>query len=443
VKALVNARILDADTFVENAFVRFDSSIDGIGPMAEFPGADETIDVAGRVVVPGLVLAHTHAYSAFARGLALPFEPRSFHDILTQLWWKLDSALDLEAVRASGLSYGLDLLKCGVTTVIDHHASGIIRGSLDALSGAITGTIGLRGIYCFETSDRFDVDTCIAENLDFAARSGADGSPPGMKAGLLGLHASMSLSDETLRLASAAPGNLPVHIHVAESAEDEIDSLSRHGKRCVERLAGFGLLRPHSILAHCVHIDRNEAELIAGNGAYVALNPLSNMNNAVGLPDFRLLRKHAIPCVAGNDGLGSNFGRDLSSLGCAMRLSGKSPTAFGLEDLKAVLDSGYDLAGSILGSNTESLRLGRIAPGYAADLVTLNYDPPTAMDPSNAFAHYLYGMLDDFRPVDVIVNGDIRLRGGKPAVDEGEIRAEAREASAAVRRRLDVQPAYK
>jgi cytosine/adenosine deaminase-related metal-dependent hydrolase len=428
-KALTGVRVVDAESYRENAYVLFDGAIAEVGPMEAFPGADEIYDARGKTVTPGLVLGHTHAYSALARGLTLRASPRNFREILETLWWRLDAALDRDAVRASALSYGLDLLKNGVTTLFDHHASGAsIRGSLDTLSAALSRELGLRGVYCFETSDRFDVNACLEENLAFARGL----REPRFEAGMLGLHASLTLSDASLALVSKGSEGIPVHIHVAEGPEDERDALARYGKRCVERLRDFGLLRENSILAHCVHTDARENSLIADSGAYVALNPLSNMNNAVGLPDWNAFKNAGVSCLPGNDGLGANFARDLFALPCAMRLAGKGPASFGDGDLKEIVDNAYALAGHLLG-----VRLGRIAPGYGADFVTMEYDPPTEMNEANAWAHYVSGMLDDFRPIDVVIGGEYKLRSSRPAADEAGIKSEARRAARAVRARFE------
>ena len=132
-KALIHAVLFDFETFRPDSYLLFDHSIQATGPMTEFPGAAEVIDVKGAWVMPGLVAGHTHLYSAFARGWAPPFSPHSFTELLEQLWWKLDAGLDLEAVAFSGRVGALASLKAGVTTLIDHHASGVIRGSLTAL----------------------------------------------------------------------------------------------------------------------------------------------------------------------------------------------------------------------------------------------------------------------------------------------------------------------
>ena len=291
-KTLINVNVFDFDSYKENQYVLFNNEIIDVGPMSEFMGEGEVIDCRGYIVMPGLINCHTHIYSTFARGINLSFDPKSFKDILEKYWWKVDRACNKATVYYSGLVSGYDCINNGVTTVIDHHASGIdITGTLDELKKSLCNEVGIRGIFCFETSDRFDINKCIDENLKFASNRTEK------SAGLFGMHASMSLNDKTMKRISERIGDLPIHIHVAESIEDENDCIEKYGITVIERLQKFNLLKENSILAHCVHINETEAEIIAKAKAYVAINPTSNMNNAVGLADYRLLKEKNLSLI--------------------------------------------------------------------------------------------------------------------------------------------------
>lgn len=274
----------------------------------------------------------------------MPFNPKNFMDILYQLWWKLDGNLDKEAIYFSGLIYGIDCLKCGVTTIIDHHASGLyIRGSLMELKKSLCDYLGLRGIFCFESSDRFNIDECIEENIEFCKKASDK------HCGVFGMHASLSLNDKSLNKISKAIENTPIHVHVAESIDDVLDCYKKYGKSIVERLDSFNLLKENSILAHCVHINEKEAQIISERNCYVVLNPTSNMNNAVGVSNYDVLRENNIKCMIGNDGLGANITRDYLNISFAMKNRLKSPTKFSLEDLKNVINNGYEYVSKMLG----------------------------------------------------------------------------------------------
>lgn len=427
-KALINANIFDFENYRENYYVLFNKEIEEVGPMGEFPGAHEIYDCNNAIVMPGLVNGHTHIYSTFARGMNAPFNPKSFTDILEQLWWKLDAKLDKEAVYYSGLISACECIKNGVTTVIDHHASGLnIRGTLEELKRALCDEMGMRGIFCFETSDRFNVEECIEENLSFMKNKTEK------YAGLFGMHASMSLSNETLSKISSKLGNNPIHIHVGESLEDEYDSTSKYGKSVIERLQEFNLINDDSILAHCVHISKKEADIIAESGALAALNPTSNMNNTVGLPNYKVFRKKKIKCILGNDGLGMNITRDYMNVVFAMKNRLKSPTAFSLEDLVQIIDNGYTYAGKRLG-----IKLGRIKKGFKADMLVVPYMPPTVIDSNNALGHIFYGVFDNFHPQDVWCDGRRLMKDYRLNFNTHDIYAKAQVEASKVWKRMNI-----
>lgn len=428
-KALVNAVIYDFDSFIDNGYVKFDDQIAEVGTMESFAGAEEVIDCRGSIVMPGLTNCHTHIYSTFARGLNIYFNPKSFKDILEQLWWKLDGQLDKSAVYSSAMAYGIDCLSNGVTSIIDHHASGLcVQGSLEAINDALSKGLGMRGVYCFETSDRFPIEECLKENANFAASSSE------FTGSMFGLHASMSLRDESLRQVSQILGEAPIHIHVAESTEDVQDCSKKYNKSIVERLDSFGLLNRNSILAHCVHINEQEAELIGSRDCYVALNPTSNMNNAVGLPNYELFKKNKIRCVVGNDGLGADITRDYLNLLFSMKNRLGSPTKFTMDDLLQIIRNGYGLMGTCL-----NIKLGRIAEGYKADLLVVPYNPPTPISKENIFGHMIFGVFDGFKPKQVWISGRQLIEDYVPTFEVEAALEEARLEAAKVWKRIEEQ----
>jgi len=392
--ALTNVRIYDFDRYIEKGFVIFDERIESVGPMNEFAyeGNDVT-DLPGHLVMPGLTVAHTHIYSTFSRGLSLPFNPANFQELLDQLWWKIDSHLLKDDIYYSALTAAREYLMNGVTTVIDHHASGYISGSLSEVRRAFDKA-GLTGSLCFETSDRFDTDECIRENLEYGD--------------MFGLHASMSLSDRTLEKVKMALGNRPIHIHAAESWLDQESCLDYHGKRVVQRLNDFGLLNKGSILSHCIHINEEEAELIAGNQCFVAVNIQSNMNNAVGLPDLSMLRKKGVRCLVGNDGMSMGIASEWMSLMLAMKHRYASPVAFGMEQVLEMINNNYEYMNRYMG-----LHIGRIREDYDADLIAVPYEPISPMNENNAFGHLLFGISGSLKPSDVWKKGERIIEGYK------------------------------
>ena len=229
-------------------------------------GGAETRDCSGCLIVPGNVCAHTHLYSALARGMPYTLDPpKDFVQILQRVWWRLDRALDEKAVRASALVGGMEALLSGTTTVVDHHASpNAIDGSLDVIAEAL-GTLGVRSILCYETSDRDGPERAragVEENRRFVQSVGQQ--DPSLTRGMIGAHASFTLSDETLEACvdAARAHGVGIHVHAAEDTADEDDAVTVHGLRVAERLAHAGALDRRTLLAHGVHLDDSEIGLI-------------------------------------------------------------------------------------------------------------------------------------------------------------------------------------
>jgi len=401
------------------------------------PQQVERIDASGRLAIPGLVNAHAHLYSSLARGLSIPgFAPRSFADILEGLWWRLDKALDAESVRTSAQVGAMEAARCGVTTLIDHHASPhAVRGSLDLLEDTVCREVGLRGSFAYEVSDRDGPGVArqgIEENLDFLSRH-RPGS--GLAGGLFGLHASFTLSDSTLEeVAARLPEGVGVHVHVAEGPEDEADAEAKHATRVALRLDRFGLLRPTSILAHCLHLDEREKNLVAARNAAVVHNPQSNMNNAVGAFDLPGFLGRDVLVGLGTDGLGANLLAELFTAGTLQKHASGDPQAGGFDRLHALLFvHNPQIAERVLG-----LHAGRIEAGQAADLALLDYLPPTPIEAGNVLGHLLFGVaVHGLRVSDLFVAGRPILRDGRFVdLDEEATYARAREVAARLWRRV-------
>ena len=214
-------------------------------------------------VTPGLVCAHHHLYSSLARGMpAPPKVATNFQEILDQVWWRLDTALDLEMIRSSAMLGALEALENGTTAIVDHHKSpNAIEGSLDVIAQACA-EVGVRVLTTYGITDRHGADGA-KRGLEENARFIRDGGP-----GMVGVHAAFTCSDESLEAAAGLAEELGVgvHIHVCEGVGD-IDAPKR-----LE-----GLARDNWLLSHCVHLPTEHT--LKGT---ILHNPMSNLNNAVG-----------------------------------------------------------------------------------------------------------------------------------------------------------------
>lgn len=393
--------------------------------MERYPD-EEFLDALGMLVAPGNICAHTHFYGAFARGMAVPGPaPAEFSQILERLWWRLDKALTYEQIRFSALVCLVDAIRNGTTTLIDHHASpNAVAGSLDVIAEA-TQQAGLRACLCYEVSDRDGPGVAqagIEENARFIAKARESGE---LLAGTFGLHASLTLSDETLREAAAVAKPLDVgfHIHVAEGIADVRDSLNKHGLRVVERLNQMGILGPKTIAAHCVHVNESEMRLLLESGTHVVHNPRSNMNNAVGVADVPGMLDRGIKVGLGNDGFSDNMYSEMKTAYLLHKLDREDPRVMGAGQ---VLDMAFRNNAEIANLFFDR-PLGIIEPGAYADIILLKYLSPTPLTEENYPWHVMFG-LDGSHVDTTIVGGKILMRHRElPTLDEVAIHAQARQ----------------
>lgn len=395
-----------------------------------FPNA-ESVDCAGKVVLPGFICAHHHFYSTMARGMAIPGEPAAnFVEILERLWWKVDRALGDEDITLSAQVPLVECIRNGTTTVIDHHASpGMRDGSLDLIENAVRQA-GIRASLCYEVSDRNVMGGGVEENERFIKKTGKG---DGQIAAMMGLHASFTLSDETLErcVGIARDAGVGCHVHVAEDLADREDSLKKYGMPTVHRLDKMGASGEKSLFIHCVHVDESEMDVIAATNTAVVHNPESNMNNAVGVtPLFRLLARNILVGL-GSDGMSSDM---LSQMRCAYllhRLANLDPRLAFMEAPTLLLQNNADIVKRQFG-----IRVGELAEGRPADLAIMDYQPPTMLSDANFLGHLIFGLVD--ATVDTTVcRGQILMRNKKIlTMDEERIAARSRELAPQMWQRL-------
>lgn len=405
-------RLDDADLRIEGERI-----VERGRPLAAHAGED-LLELDGAVVMPGLVNAHTHLYSALARGMPAPASaPRNFVEILQRVWWKLDRALDADAVRLSGLVGAIEAARSGTTLLIDHHSSpSFIRGSLGELQRALE-EVGVRSALCYEVTDRNGRegrDLGLEENVTFARERAT-----ALSRGLVGAHASFTLGDESLDMLArvVADTGSSLHIHVAEDRADVDDCRARHGTTVVDRLDRRGLLASRALLAHCVHLGPDEIQVAHAKGCWIAHNPRSNMNNAVGYAPTAALRRAAL----GTDGIDEDMLAEARVACLQMREAGREDAVAATLQLVA---GGHRLAAALFG-----LPFGKLDAGAPADLVVLDYRPPTELHGDNLAGHLLFG-IDRSHVRSVMVAGRWTVRDRRMAgVDAAAIFVRARDAA--------------
>lgn len=406
-----------------------DGKIAELGPdreLSEKYPEEDVVDAGGQYVMPGNICAHTHFYGVFSRGMAIPGKaPKDFPAILKKLWWPLDLALDEDGVRYSALVMAVDAIKNGTTTLFDHHASpSFIDGSLDVI-GDVIDESGLRGVLCYEVTDRNGKEGAkagIEENVRMIHSDRVKKNP--RLGAAFGLHASLTLSEETLEDSRAAIGEeAGFHIHVGEHQSDEYDSLRKSGLRIVDRLKKHALLGPKTIVAHGVHIDTQEAVLLEETGTWLTHQPRSNMNNAVGVADVEGFLRLGIPVGIGTDGFYHAMWEEWKTAYFLHKVHHLDPRRMNAMD---IIQMGVRNNAALANVYLLEAPLGVIKPGAAADLIFVDYHPHTPLTAGNLPWQIIFGMQESMI-TSTMVAGEFLMRDRELlTLDEEKITAEAR-----------------
>jgi putative selenium metabolism protein SsnA len=400
---------------------------------------EERLDAENQYVMPGNICAHTHFYGAFSRGLGIPGDPaKNFTEILDKLWWNLDKALDEEGSRYSALVCLIDAVKHGTTTLIDHHASpNAIDGSLDIIAETVNQA-GLRASLCYEVTDRDGPEKAeqgLQENLRFIERiQKRDPMDANLRAHF-GLHASLTLSDETLTRANElCPSGIGFHIHAAEGVADQIYSLETSGKRVVHRLDQFGILKPESILAHGVHLDEGEIARLAETQTWLTHQPRSNMNNAVGVAPIEDMLAAGMRVGMGNDGFSNTMWQEWKEAYLLHKLYHRDPQRMGGYTItKIAVENNAALVTDLF----DGLKVGEISEGAAADLIFVDYHPFTPLTGGNLPWHILFGFQESMVTATIVAGKPLMYRNKLLTLNEAEIASNAMEISAKIWERFE------
>ena len=426
-----NGRLVTRDPagpFFENGAVAMDGgTIVWVGTAEdvrrEFPEA-EYIDARGGVIMPAFINTHEHIYSAMARGLSINgYNPNGFLEILDGMWWTIDRHLTNEQTRQSARATYIDSIKNGVTTVFDHHASfGEIHDSLFAIEDAAK-ELGIRTCLCYEVSDRDGMDKAkeaVMENAAWIKHALADDTD--MIAGMMGMHAQFTISDETMELAAAnKPAEVGYHIHVAEGIEDLHDCLKKYGKRIVDRLYDCNILGSKTLLGHCIYVNPHEMELIKETDTMVVHNPESNMGNACGCPPTMEIVHRGILTGLGTDGYTHDVLESYKVASVLHKHHLCDPNAAWGEVPQMLFEGNPQIANRYF-----KKQLGVLKEGAAADVIVTDYIPLTPMDASNINGHILFGMTGR-SVVTTVCNGKVLMKDRELiGIDEEKVMAEVR-----------------
>ena len=430
-----NGRLITRDEgfpFVENGAVAIDKTrIIRVGTTSEIRETyrdAEYIDAGGGVIMPAFINTHEHIYSAMARGLNIKgYNPKGFLDILDGQWWTIDRHLTMEQIKYSAMETMISCIRSGVTTIFDHHASfGQIGGSLFTIAAAAK-ELGVRACLCYEVSDRDGAEKArvsVMENAEFIRYALGDDSD--MIAGMMGMHAQFTISDATMEMAAAnKPKEAGYHIHVAEGIEDLHDCLKKYGKRIVDRLMDWDILGEKTLLGHCIYINSHEMELIRDTDTMVVHNPESNMGNACGCPPTMELVRRGILTGLGTDGYTHDMTESYKVANVLHKHHLCDANAAWSEVPMMLFENNRKIANRYF-----KAPLGILKEGVAADVIVVDYDPPTHLDENNINGHILFGMTGR-DVVATIGNGKVLMKDREvKTADTERVMAKCRESSA-------------
>jgi putative selenium metabolism protein SsnA len=419
-----NGRLITRDKsnpYLENGAVLIDGSyIKEVGETSILKAKYkevEFLDAGGKLIMPGLINAHSHIYSAFARGLSMKGNhPTNFLEILEGTWWKIDRELELKQTYYSAIGTYLECIRNGVTCVVDHHASyKDITGSLNQIASAAK-LLGVRTCLAYEISDRDGIEKrneAINESFDFI--HSAEEKKDSMLKAMIGMHASFTLSDETIEICKKKnDSNIGYHIHIAEGEYDNVQCQETYGCSVVERLYQKGIFGEKTIADHCIHISESDMDLLKKTNTTVIHNPESNMGNAVGAPNVLKMFDKGIKVGLGTDGFTNDMLESAKVAHILQKHNSKNPDRGFLEAAEMLFHNNSQIATDMFG-----VPLGVLKEGAAADLILVDYRPYTPLNASNIDGHILFGM-SGAQTDTTIINGNIVMKNRKILIENIE-----------------------
>jgi len=378
------------DVFSPGAVAIKDSKIVAVGPeerVRQLVESDHEVDASGKLVIPGLINAHTHVPMTLLRGLA---------DDLRLDVWLLGYMMPVEREFVSpdfvdvGTRLGCaEMLLSGVTTFNDmyYYEEDVAKATADVGMRAVLGQTVLK----FPSPDAASYEEGLDLCRGFIQRwQGHELITPAIAP-----HAPYTTTDEILTdvLDLALETDTPIHTHLSETALEVTEAKRDFGAPPIEYVDRLGLTEAKLIAAHCVHIEPHEIKILAGAGAGVAHNPSSNLKLASGFAPVVEMREAGVPVGIGTDGPASNNDLDMfeeARLASFLPKAVKGdPTALPAQDVFAML--------TIEGAKALHMEqeIGSLEVGKLADIVVIDQDAPHAtprfhLGPNNVYSHLIY-----------------------------------------------------
>ena len=362
-----------------------------------FEKADRIIHATNKIIFPGLTNAHHHIYSTLSKGVPCDVPFNDFMGNLKNLWWTLDHSLNKEDMVLSTAIAMEDSIKNGVTAIFDHHISGYTENAFSDMA-EVFDAYGISGTLAFEISDRNDEEffqKSLDENVRFAKANKGKSVQ-----GMIGLHASFTLSDESLQKIADTTEDFPIHVHVAEGEIDGIQCQQKYGKGLIERFDSFGLVRNNSLFIHCSNLTEKDLDLLKKRNIFIAQAVDSNMNNGLNVGNISKFIEAGLKTTVGTDGMHSSTMKALKNSMIFTKYLNKN-CDIGYPEMNALFLNNFKLKQAF------GLPLG-IIEGKPADFVIFDYEPATPFNTEQFMGHLIFGITES-RCQYVIKNDEILL----------------------------------
>lgn len=344
--------------------------------------ADEVFDLEGHIVFPGMVNAHSHVPMNLLRGMGADLSLMDW--LQTKIWPAEGKLMSPEFCYEGALLAGQEMIQSGITCTNDHYffPEDIARGLTEAgLKATVSGlVIGFPSAMAKNNDEYLACAESLVERFQGDSRVRVSVGP----------HAPYTVDDETLRRCAALSDkyNLPIHMHIDETAFEVSESLRLYGKRPVHRLHDLGIINERLISVHTVHPDDSEMDVLAKARASVAHCPASNLKLGSGFAPIATMMDRGINLAIGTDSVASNDKLDLLSEGRLAAMLGKAvandTTKMKVADILYAMTMGGAKA---LGWQD---RIGSIEPGKDADLVAVNLHDICTIPVTDPLAQLLY-----------------------------------------------------
>lgn len=385
-------------------------AIAAVGPHSElkqqYPG-DQVHDASGCVIAPGFVNAHAHLYGVLAHGIPLAKAPADFWGFLADFWWPLiEDALDHDMINAATDWVCAEMLRGGTTTVYDCLEAPFAIPDALLAQKEVVDRRGMRAILSFEATERVSPENGqlgLAENARFVDLCRKEG---GLVQGLMCFHTTFTCSAGFIRqaFAMAAERNVLTHMHCNEGVHEPNYALEHFGKRTLEYYDDLGVTGPGMLASQCVQLSERERAIIAERGIKVTHMPLSNCEVGGGIAPIPEQVAANVTLGLGSDGYINDFFEVMRGVFLIHKANQLNPQVMPADLVWYLATEG--------GARAIGLeKVGRLEPGWAADIQVIDAALPTP-----AAEHNLYDQLVLWRNFthvhDVMVAGQWRTRNG-------------------------------